>query len=176
MASSGSLLIGLKTLRLGLRSKLVQLRLASLINTPGLGIKSSRVVTKSLELLVFGTTSALEADARLACTLSPVVSTLLRRDVLRVGSTSSLTGAADADRGTREAFESGLVDARFFRGDGGFGVERVLETAVRLVIEVAELERTKRGPTSKIICLLVPGHIYWDRHGHAKKSYLPARQ
>lgn len=140
MATSGSLLVGFETLRFGLRSQLVQLGLTSLIDAPRLSIESSRVVTKSLELLVLGTTSALESDARLARALSPVVSAFLRWDVLRVGSTAGLTGTTDTDRGTRKAFETGLVDARLFGGDGGLGVERVLEAAVRLVIEIAELK------------------------------------
>lgn len=149
MAASSSLLIRFESLWLGLRHRLVELRLARLIDASRLSIESTRVVTQSLELLVFGTASALEPDARLSRALGTVVSAFFGWDVLRVGATTGLTSTAYADGSTGERFETGLVDARLFRGDGGLGVERVLETAVRLVVQVTELssseEREEKG-------------------------------
>lgn len=144
MAAGGSLLVGIETLGLSLGHWFVQLRLTSLVNGTRLGIESAWVVAEGLELLVLGATAALETDARFSRALASVVSTFLRRDVLRVGATASLTCAADANRRTRELFEAGLVDARLFRGDGGLGVERILETAVRLVVKITELQCTQK--------------------------------
>ncbi len=97
MAAGGGLLISLESLGLGLGNRLVELGLTSLVDTTGLGIESTRVVTKSLELLVFGSASAFETNARLASALCTVISSLLRWDVLGVGASTSLTVAADGD-------------------------------------------------------------------------------
>lgn len=130
MAASSSLLVSLEPLRLGLRDRLLELRLASLVDTPGRSIKSPGVITERLKLLVFRTASALEADARLASALASAISSFLRRDVLWVGATTSLAGATDADRGSRQLFETRFVDAGLFRSDSGLGVERVFEATV----------------------------------------------
>lgn len=63
MAAGGSLLVGIETLGLSLGHWFVQLRLTSLVNATGLGIKSAWVVAEGLELLVLGATAALETDA-----------------------------------------------------------------------------------------------------------------
>ena len=139
MATSSSLLIRLESLGLSLRHRLVQLSLTRLVDSPRLGIESSGIVTESLVLLIFGTACALETDARFARALGSVVSTFFRRNVLRVGSSASLTGAPDADGSTRETFEARLVDTGLFGCHRGLGVERVFESAVGLVVQIAEL-------------------------------------
>lgn len=139
MTTSCGLLVSFETLRLGLRNGLVELRLTRLVNAPRSGIKTTGVVAKSLVLLVLGTTGALETNARLAGTLASVVSAFLGRNVLGVGASASLSSATNTDRSAGELVETRLVDARLFRGDGGLGVERVLEPAVRLVVKITEL-------------------------------------
>lgn len=156
MVAGSGLLVGLKTLRLGLRNRLVKLSLVRLVESTGLGVKSTRVVPQSLVLLVLGTTSAFETDARLAGALASVVSSLLGWDVLRVGATTGLTSATDADGSAGELFETRFVDAGFFRGDGGLRVERVLEAVVRLEVEVTSLpsEGEKQVVGSALLFLL----------------------
>lgn len=150
MAPSGTLLVGFETLGLGLRYRLVELGLTRLVDAARVGVKSARVVAKRLKLLVLGAASALETDARLARALRSAVSALFRGDVLRVGAASGLTSAADADRGTGEFFETGLVDARLFGCDGGLGVERIFETPVCLVVQVTELIKNSRRQASGV--------------------------
>jgi len=123
MAACGTFLVLLECLWLSLRDDLVELSLSGLVDTTGVGVKSTWVVAKSLVLLVLGAASAFKADARLASALASVVSSLLRRNPLRVGATSGLACSAYTDRGARELFEARLVDARLFRGDGGLWVE-----------------------------------------------------
>lgn len=143
MAACGTFLVLLECLWLSLRDDLVELSLARLVNVTGVGVESTWVVAKSLVLLVFRAASAFKADARLASALASVVSALLGRNPLRVGATAGLTCSAYADRGARELFEARLVDARLFRGDGGLWVKRILESAVRLVVQIAELYKRK---------------------------------
>lgn len=125
-ASCSAFLVVFKGLILGAGDRLVKLTLTGLVNSTGLSIKSTGVVTQSLVLFVFGTSRALKADARLASALSSVISTFFGWNVLRVGSATCLTCSAIANLGTGERFETGLVDARLFRRDGGAWVKRLL--------------------------------------------------